>query len=131
MSLSAWMLFAAPYVAPATADPAATAEPTVLVAAATADDVFHGDAVLSEQMMRDAAGGQDVAVDISDLGVNIADQDGLVRNVDVNDTVNGQIANNTAENNSGITTIFNNTGNGVVFQSSVQVNIFLGDGGQE
>ena len=128
MSLSAWMLFAAPYAAPA-----ATVEadaPVAVIAEVGAEDVFSGDAVLSETMMRDAAGGQNVAVDISDLGVNISDQDGLVRNVDVNNTTNGQIANNTAENNSGITTIFNNTGNGVVFQSTVQVNIFLGDGDQ-
>ncbi|MEL7489946.1 MAG: hypothetical protein AAGJ73_04435 [Pseudomonadota bacterium] len=128
MGMNAWMLFAAPYIAPAMAPQDATAI-EMAPPAHEAADIFSGEAKLDERMMRDAAGGSNVAFDITDLGVNINDTQGDVTNVEVNNSVNGQIANNVAENNSGITTIFNNTGNGVVFQSTVQVNIFL-DGGQ-
>lgn len=130
MGMSVWILFTVPYLAPSVALPEPeTPNHTPEYVIATNDDIFGGDLILSEAMMRDAAGGTEVAVDITDLGVNIADNRGLVRDVEINDTVNGQIANNVAQNNSGITTIFNNTGNGVVFQSNVQVNIFL-DGAQ-
>ena len=139
MTMSAWMLFAAPFAAhsageQAAADMTGAAEPSAIFdiaqAADPSADIFAGDDVLSEKMMKDAAGGTSVAVDISNIGVNVADQRGLVKDLNLQNTSNGQIANNAVNNNSGITTVFNNTGNGVVFQSSVQVNIFLDDGGQ-
>ena len=142
MGMSAWMLFAAPYVAPATAtqDAAAlvdAAAPTTMIAQAPAsDDIFGGDAVLEESVLRDSAGGTgfdftqiNTTVDIGNVGSNNADNRGLVKNNTVNNTNTGQIANNAVNDNGGITTVFNNTGNGVVFQSTVQVNIFL-DGNQ-
>jgi len=126
MGMSAWMLFAAPYLAPAPLPQ----EPVMVTEQVEEDgDLFVGAVTLTEKMMRDAAGGTSVAVDITDLGVNVSDSRGLVRDIEINDTANGEIANNAVHDNSGITTVFNNTGNGVVFQSTVQVNIFL-DGQQ-
>lgn len=146
MGMSAWILFAAPYIAPTTGTyevmPISAIEPTEIVApefattkplelATADDDIFSSDSVLSDGILQDSAGGmgQDFDIDIGGIASNIADNDGSVRNVEIVDSETGQIANNAVSNNSGITTIFNNTGNGVVFQSSVQVNIFL-DGGQ-
>jgi len=141
MGMSAWMLFAAPYVAPATAaQDAATlvdaAAPAAVVAQApTSDDIFGGDAVLQESVLRDSTGtfaGSpieltqiDAVIDVGNVGANTADNRGLVKDIAITDTTTGQIANNAVNDNNGITTVFNNTGNGVVFQSTVQVNIFL------
>ena len=129
MGMSAWGIFAAPFLAhaPAPADaPAAAADIEIV---SDGSDIFSGISALDENAMSAASGGADTAVDIGDFGLNIADNDGSVENVNVTDSETGQIANNVVSGNGGITTVFNNTGNGVVFQNSVNVNIFLGDGG--
>ena len=125
MGMSAWGIFAAPFLAHAPVDaPAAVDAETVIVADGA--DIFSDFSALDEQTMSAASGGADTAVDIGDFGLNIADNDGSVDNVNVTDSETGQIANNVVSGNGGITTVFNNTGNGVVFQNSVNVNIFLG-----
>ena len=129
MGMSAWGIFAAPFLAhsPAPAEAPVAATDNIQIVA-DGSDIFSGIAVLDEQTMSSASGGADTAVDIGDFGLNIADNDGSVDNVTVTDSETGQIANNMVSGNGGITTVFNNTGNGVIFQNSVNVNIFLGDG---
>ena len=75
-----------------------------------------------------ASGGESTAIDISNLGVNISDQAGEVSDINLNNTTNGQIAGNVVSDNGGITPVFNNTGNGVIFQRTVNVNIFTAPG---
>ena len=124
--MSIWGLVAAPLMA-------VSAQPSdQIVAAPTAPtDVFESLTPLSQSAMADAAGGADTAIDIqigtliSDNQENLADVD----NVQISDSVTGEITSNIIENNTGLTTVFNNTGNGVVFQSNVNLNIFLGDTG--
>jgi len=124
MGMSAWAIIAAPLMA---ASPAPEPSP-VGYAAAPLDDVFSGSAMLGLQEMKDAAGGTDVAVEIGFLGLNLSDSDGTITDVSVNNSNNGAIAGNFVGDNNGITTVFNNTGNGVLFQSTVQININLNGG---
>lgn len=84
-----------------------------------------GVAALNEAQMANASGGTSVAVDISNLGVNIAENNGSVSGVTTNNSNSGDVSNNVVQNNSGITTVFNNSGTGVVMQSIVNLNIFL------
>jgi hypothetical protein len=131
MGMSLWGLFAAPLLA--TAAPSDQSGGVVApfdpladeIAAPIEQDAFSGFAAMDETAMADASGGANTAVNIGLLVSNSATQNGGVSDVSSNGDT-GQIANNSAANNSGITTIFNNTGNGVVFQSTVNVNIFLG-----
>jgi hypothetical protein len=127
MAMSAWGLLAAPLMAQASPAPATPiSEPAAVVATGgEAGDLFSDLAAMDEGAMADAAGGESVAVDISNLGVNLSEQSGDVSNTTANGTT-GQIANNSVNGNGGITTVFNNTGNGVIFQSTVNVNIFTG-----
>ena len=119
-----WTIVATPYlVVPAAVELGSAPSPI----APTNEDVFAGDVMLSEGQMKDAAGGTDYAIDIDDLGVNFSNSEATVAFVNASNSETGQIANNTVSANSGITTVLNNTGNGVVFQTSVQVNIFLND----
>ncbi len=90
-----------------------------------------GVSALDDATMAGAAGGASVAVDIADLGVNIAENNGAVSGSNGNNSVTGDVANNTISNNSGITTVLNNSGNGVVMQSIVNLNIFLQGGGPQ
>lgn len=128
MGMSAWGIFAAPFLAHAPAHMDAPATTAGIEIVSDGSDIFSGFSALDEQTMSSASGGADTAVDIGDFGLNIADNDGSVENVNVTDSETGQIANNMVSGNGGITTVFNNTGNGVVFQNSVNVNIFLGGG---
>lgn len=127
MGSLAWGLFFSPVLA--TAQPADITinadNPDQIVAANELLDVFSGLAVLDEGQMSRASGGSDTAIDIGNFGANIALNEGSVSEVETVNTNTGQIANNVVSDNSGITTVFNNTGNGVVFQNSVNVNIFL------
>jgi hypothetical protein len=126
MGISAWGLLAAPFLAQAQAPSAAGMEAAMPPAHSSVHaDLFDEMPLLDEGAMRDASGGAQSAVDITNLGMNFANSGGSVSNNQVNNTQTGQIANNAIDNNRGITTVFNNTGNGVVFQSTVQVNIFL------
>lgn len=126
MGMSAWGLLAAPLMAQAPVPAISIDQPVAAISVAgEAGDAFGDLAAMDDGAMRDAAGGADVAVDISNLGVNIAENNGSVDRTNV-DGETGQIANNSVNGNGGITTVFNNTGNGVVFQSTVNVNIFTG-----
>lgn len=124
MGLSAWGLLAAPLMAQGAPAPAAPETPTVL-SSADSGDIFSDLALMDESAMRDASGGAATAIDIGSMGVNFADNKGQVQDNHVNNSDTGQIAHNAVTGNGGITTVFNNTGNGVVFQSNVNVNIFL------
>lgn len=93
-------------------------------------DLFGEFAPLSATAMSAASGGSQTAIDINDIAVNIADNDGSVSGVTTTNSDTGDIANNIVSDNRGITTVFNNTGNGVVFQSNVNVNIFMDSAGQ-
>lgn len=130
MGMSAWGLLAAPFLAQAPAPEAGAPESELAGrhAAIVADDVFGGLAALDETVMRNAAGGANVAVDIGVIAANIGENNGDVKNTYTNGNT-GQIANNSVNGNGGITTVFNNTGNGVVFQSIVNVNIFMNAAG--
>ena len=124
MGMSAWGIFAAPFLMQA----APVDQSTVEIAQPQTNqstDIFGSITPLDELAMSEASGGADTAIDIQDFGVNLAENDGGVSNIDVDNSETGQIANNAVNGNRGITTVFNNTGNGVVFQSNVNVNIFL------
>ena len=123
MGMSVWGLVAAPLMI--AGSPADVAPDGAQSVAFSEDDLFAGDAILTPEDMADAAGGMQVAFELDDVGINTANNDGTVRDVQVNDTITGKIVDNAVTNNSGITTVFNNTGNGVVLQSNVQINIFL------
>jgi len=88
-------------------------------------DLFLHDQPLSEAAMSAASGGEAAAIDISELGLNIASSNGTVTGITVDNSDTGAIANTTVTGNSGITAVFNNTGNGVIFQNTMQVNVFL------
>lgn len=89
------------------------------------NDVFGGLSALDQSSMAGFSGGENTAIDIGTLGVNIADNTGAVDNTTTTNSINGAISDNTIGGNNGITTVFNNTGNGVIFQSTVNVNIFM------
>lgn len=93
-------------------------------------DVFEGALALDEGAMSSASGGEDTAIDISNLGINISDQTGGVGGVNTTNSPTGHISDNIVSDNGGITTVFNNTGNGVLFQSTVNVNIFTAPSSQ-
>jgi hypothetical protein len=127
MGMSAWGILAAPLLAHAPAPSAETAAmearpPTVET------DIFGALSPMDDGLMSAASGGADTAIDIADFGLNIADNDGSVNEINVNNSDTGKIADNVVSGNGGITTVFNNTGNGVIFQNNVNVNIFLNDG---
>jgi len=88
-------------------------------------DIFGGLTSLDKNAMSTASGGSYTAVDISNLGANYGENDADVNGVTVANSTNGNIADNIISDNGGITTVFNNTGNGVSFQSIVNVNVFL------
>jgi hypothetical protein len=89
------------------------------------DAVFGGLSALDADAMSAASGGADTAIEIGQLGVNIADNDGQVSNVNAANSQTGQIGKNLVTDNHGLTTVFYNTGNGVVMQSNVNVNVFM------
>jgi hypothetical protein len=146
MAMSAWALLAAPLMA--SQGPVAAEDPEAAQAMAflgdallqaaeiQADaqgegfgfgesDVFGGLSALDQSTMSGFSGGESTAIDIGALGVNIADNTGVVDNTTTTNSINGAITGNTIGDNNGITTVFNNTGNGVIFQSTVNVNIFM------
>lgn len=126
MSMSAWGILAAPLLANAPmVDPAATA---VQAPETAQPDIFSTLTVMDEGAMSDASGGADTAVDIEKIALNLAKNDGSVSNTTVTNSDTGQIADNIVSGNGGITTVFNNTGNGVSFQSIVNINIELNAG---
>ncbi|MEO0398074.1 MAG: hypothetical protein AAF224_01480 [Pseudomonadota bacterium] len=94
-------------------------------------DVFGEMAPMNTTAMSAASGGTNTAIDIDtnvnidDIAMNDSTSQGIVRDVSNENTVNGQITDNSITANTGITTIFNNTGNGVVMQSTVNVNVFM------
>lgn len=144
MPLGAWGLLAGPVAAlqlAAQTDPDAAKVLPAFAALAAAEqsigeklsnadlegagaDLFAGALALDDSVMSAASGGEDTAIDIGALGVNISDQTGGVSGVNTTNSPTGQIAGNIVSGNGGITTVFNNTGNGVIFQSTVNVNIF-------
>ncbi len=131
MGMSAWGIFAAPFLANA---PAPAADEAPLLAPTETQQVQEGDifsafAPMDENAMSAASGGAETAIDIDDYGVNFASNDGVVNGVSSENSETGQISGNVVSDNGGITTVFNNTGNGVIFQSNVNVNIFLNEGG--
>lgn len=103
--------------------PAAMAAP-VLRAAAASTEVAFLETPMNDLEMSNASGGEDTAIDVGVLGVNLSTTNGAVSGVTVAGGT-GAIENNLVNGNSGITAVFNNTGNGVIFQNTVQVNIFL------
>ncbi len=86
---------------------------------------ISGVSALNDAEMSSASGGAGVAVDIANLGVNIAENNGSVSGVTTNNSTSGDVSNNIVADNSGITTVFNNSGTGVVMQSIVNMNIYL------
>ncbi|MFZ5617568.1 MAG: hypothetical protein ACOZAA_09650 [Pseudomonadota bacterium] len=89
-------------------------------------DPFVREPPLSNAAMSKIAGGEETAVDISQLGLNVSSSNGVISGVNVGDgSGTGAIADNIVNGNSGITAVFNNTGNGVIFQNTIQVNVFL------
>lgn len=132
MGMSAWGFFIAPALI--AADPAlddAQKQDAVMASAqsmpADSLDLFSelGVSALDEATMSTASGGASVAVDIANLGVNYAENNGSVSDVNTTNSTNGDISGNYVTDNGGITTVFNNTGNGVVMNSIVNLNIFL------
>ncbi|MEM6415770.1 MAG: hypothetical protein AAF720_14060 [Pseudomonadota bacterium] len=101
---------------------------TRTITPADADDIFGALALapMDATSMSAASGGSaNYAVDINNIGINNSETNGNVEDVTNINTTSGGISNNTINANQGITTVFNNTGNGVVMQSSVNVNVFL------
>jgi hypothetical protein len=130
MAMSAWGMLAAPLLAtqlqlpPEDREAAMAATASMGAVEMTLESTFEGLTAMDDASMSLASGGESTAIDIGGLGVNISDQAGGVSDIEVKDTVNGQISGNIVSDNSGITTVFSNTGNGVIFQSTVNVNIF-------
>ena len=132
MVMGAWGIFAAPLIAtaPFKDNPEAHAAvveafDTIELAAMPTDDLFGELATMDDAAMSSASGGSVTAFDIGNIGVNYADNDGSVNNIEANYSETGKIVDNTVSGNSGLTTVFFNSGNGVVFQSNVNVNVFL------
>ena len=127
---SAWGLLAAPLLAtqlniPADEPEAAfAAEAAVSAVNLVAETAFDGLEVMDDASMSLASGGESTAIDIGSIGVNISGQAGEVSDTEINNSPTGQITDNVVSDNGGFTTVFNNTGNGVIFQSTVNVNIF-------
>lgn len=89
-------------------------------------DPFVRESPLSKAVMSKIAGGEETAIDISQLGFNVSSSNGVISGVNVGDgSGTGAIADNIVNGNNGITAVFNNTGNGVIFLNTVQVNVFL------
>ncbi|WDI31496.1 hypothetical protein PUV54_16210 [Hyphococcus flavus] len=137
MGMSAWGFFITPVLIAAdpTIDDATREEQLashmMSAPAELQTDIFGDLASLDETAMASASGGSQTAIDIANLGANVGENTGTVEGVTTNNSTNGQIANNMISDNGGITTVFNNTGNGVVMQSVVNVNIFLGAAGPQ
>ncbi len=89
-------------------------------------DIFTADLVLSDEALRSHAGGTETSVDLNNLGVNISTTTGIVDNNSADGSVTGTIADNVIGQNSGFTTVFINSGNNVLFQNTLQLNIFTG-----
>ncbi|MEO1252777.1 MAG: hypothetical protein AAFW81_10575 [Pseudomonadota bacterium] len=129
--MTPWSILLSPLVAAAAADGAVDGMEMQFTGdefpalEASVDDIFSGLLALDEQMMSAASGGSETAIDIGNYGSNYAYSEGVVTDVDTVNSDTGNIANNVVSDNSGITTIFNNTGNGVVMQSTVNVNVFM------
>ncbi len=123
--MSAWGLIISPLAA---ATQLAAAEPAATPAAQDSADIFSEFTAMDENAMGAASGGSHTAIDIGHIASNIAENDGDVNDVSVNNSNTGKIQDINVLKNDGITTVFNNTGNGVVMQSNVNVNVFL-DGG--
>jgi hypothetical protein len=139
MPMSAWGMLAGPLLFaqahdPEVANALAFLEPLALASAEidgalgdalSGSDPFGGLAALDTSTMSASSGGESTAIDINNLGINISEQTGAVSGVNTTNSSNGAISGNVVTDNGGITTVFNNTGNGVIFQSTVNVNIFM------
>lgn len=128
--MSALGVILAPVVAAATAagDGSQNITDTIdLPADSEIVDAFGELAPMDATAMSQASGGSGINIDvgIDDIAMNESSSGARVQEVTNQNTTNGQIANNAIDSNSGITTVFNNTGNGVVMQSTVNVNVFL------
>lgn len=133
MGMSAWGLFITPLLI--ATDPNITeakreqqleAHARAAPSAIEEDSVFGGLASLNDAAMASASGGnQYTAFDIGNVNANVGENSASVENVTTTNSTNGNIADNIISDNGGITTVFNNTGNGVSFQSIVNVNINL------
>jgi len=123
MSMSAWGILAAPLLA--ITPIVGPADMAVQASAPVQTDIFSTLTIMDESAMSDASGGEATAIDIERLALNIAKNDGSVRDTSVVNSDTGQISDNIVSGNGGITTVFNNTGNGVSFQSIVNINIEL------
>lgn len=127
MGISAWGLLAAPFLAHAQSPAATTEEKIAGDILVALEDPFSALSVIDEVAMSRSSGGASTAINIGDVGANFAENVGKVENTTSNGN-NGQISDNIVADNHGITTTFFNSGNGVVFQSIVNVNIFLNNG---
>lgn len=108
------------------------AQPVPSVNVAMADDIgtrsdpFATLSAMQEGGLQLAAGTSGVTNnDLNSVGINSSQTDGDISDVTVTNATTGVISENVVSGNSGITTVFQNSGNGVIFQSTVQVNVFL------
>ena len=91
-------------------------------------DIFGQSAMMDDASMRDAAGGSShYAIDLGALGINSSSSIATVTDNSADNSITGEIASNIVANNSGFTTVVFNSGNQVVFQNTVQVNVFTGN----
>lgn len=149
MGMSAWTLFAAPLLAhsaplskDATDEEAGRYAAAIAVesifegldvidaaapaSAAKGDEAFAGLVAMDETAMSAASGGaKTTVIDIGGIGVNNAENNGLVANIDAGGATTGVVDNLTVSGNGGITTVFVNTGIGAVLQSNVNINLFM------
>lgn len=90
------------------------------------EDPFASLLEMDSSELRDASGGTDTySVDLHTVGINISDLDGVVSGNTVTNSQSGDITDSLVTDNSGITTVFINSGNAVLFQNSLQINIYL------
>lgn len=118
---------------PGLADIAPVNDMTLLTQAHQDGDMaspFPLDQAMDEEALRALAGGTGITVDLGALGVNVAESNGIVHNASADGSQTGSVYGNIVSGNSGFTTVLINTGNNVVFQNTMQVNVFTGLGGQ-
>jgi hypothetical protein len=104
---------------------APAAAPTAYAEPLDAHDPFASLSSMEMDDLRSAAGGTAInELDLQTVGLNISDTDGSVSGTTVTDSQTGTVDNTYVSGNTGITTVFVNTGNGVVFQNTLQVNVY-------
>jgi len=139
MGMSAWVIFAAPFMTPAAADNVAHAvEPSAIeIQALAADDIFGSDAIMDADAMKAASGGADTAIDIvidttidnseeydiESLAINNSRNGSSIRDNDGRGSTAGNVSNITVSGNSGFATVINNAGNFVSIQTIWNVTV--------